>query len=113
MTHSQYPPVVTVVSRSHEVLTCSRCGLVMTHDGHEYDEALIISFCAGFSSVFGDEMRVDAVFCQHCLSSIAGGTDIIGCFMGGNPIGPVWRGEIQARCLVDGWSDDMFTVDLN
>ena len=34
-----------------------------------------------------------------CLSSIAGGTDIIGCFVGGNPIGPVWRGEIQARCL--------------
>jgi acetoacetyl-CoA synthetase len=34
-----------------------------------------------------------------CLSSIAGGTDIIGCFMGGNPIGPVWRGEIQARHL--------------
>jgi acetoacetyl-CoA synthetase len=34
-----------------------------------------------------------------CLSSISGGTDIIGCFVGGNPIGPVWRGEIQARCL--------------
>jgi acetoacetyl-CoA synthetase len=34
-----------------------------------------------------------------CLSSIAGGTDIIGCFVGGNPNGPVWRGEIQARCL--------------
>jgi acetoacetyl-CoA synthetase len=34
-----------------------------------------------------------------CLSSISGGTDIIGCFVGGNPNGPVWRGEIQARCL--------------
>ncbi|NIA68155.1 acetoacetate--CoA ligase [Pelagibius litoralis] len=34
-----------------------------------------------------------------CLSSIAGGTDIIACFVGGNPIGPVWRGEIQRRCL--------------
>ena len=34
-----------------------------------------------------------------CLSSIAGGTDIIGCFMGGNPTGPVYRGEIQARHL--------------
>jgi len=34
-----------------------------------------------------------------CLSSIAGGTDIIGCFVGGNPIGPVWRGEIQRRHL--------------
>ena len=34
-----------------------------------------------------------------CLSSIAGGTDIVGCFVGGNPIGPVYRGEIQARVL--------------
>jgi acetoacetyl-CoA synthetase len=34
-----------------------------------------------------------------CLSSIAGGTDIVGCFVGGNPVGLVWRGEIQARVL--------------
>jgi acetoacetyl-CoA synthetase len=33
------------------------------------------------------------------LASISGGTDIISCFVGGNPIGPVWRGEIQARAL--------------
>jgi acetoacetyl-CoA synthetase len=33
------------------------------------------------------------------LASMSGGTDIIGCFVGGNPIGPVWRGEIQARQL--------------
>ena len=34
-----------------------------------------------------------------CLSSISGGTDIISCFVAGNPIGPVWAGEIQARGL--------------
>lgn len=34
-----------------------------------------------------------------CLSSISGGTDIVSCFMLGNPIGPVWRGEIQTRGL--------------
>jgi acetoacetyl-CoA synthetase len=33
------------------------------------------------------------------LASISGGTDIISCFVGGNPTGPVWRGEIQARAL--------------
>ena len=33
------------------------------------------------------------------LSSISGGTDIISCFAGGNPIGPVWRGELQALAL--------------
>ena len=33
------------------------------------------------------------------LASIAGGTDILSCFMGGDPTGPVWRGEIQRRGL--------------
>ncbi|HVR66836.1 MAG TPA: acetoacetate--CoA ligase [Verrucomicrobiae bacterium] len=44
-----------------------------------------------------------------CLSSISGGTDIISCFVLGNPIGPVWRGEIQARGLgmkVEVWSEE-------
>ena len=44
-----------------------------------------------------------------CLASIAGGTDIVGCFMGGNPIGPVWRGEIQARML--GMAVEVFDGD--
>jgi acetoacetyl-CoA synthetase len=34
-----------------------------------------------------------------CLSSIAGGTDLNGCFFAGNPMGPVYRGELQCRCL--------------
>ena len=33
------------------------------------------------------------------LASISGGTDIISCFMLGNPVGPVYRGEIQTRGL--------------
>lgn len=33
------------------------------------------------------------------LASISGGTDICGCFIAGNPIGPVYRGELQARAL--------------
>ncbi|MBN1163218.1 MAG: acetoacetate--CoA ligase [Candidatus Krumholzibacteriota bacterium] len=34
-----------------------------------------------------------------CLSSIAGGTDLNGCFAAGNPMGPVYRGELQCRTL--------------
>ena len=34
-----------------------------------------------------------------CLSSIAGGTDLNGCFAAGNPMGPVYKGELQCRCL--------------
>src|SRR6185437_12898444 len=33
------------------------------------------------------------------LASISGGTDIISCFALGNPIAPVWRGELQTRGL--------------
>jgi len=33
------------------------------------------------------------------LASISGGTDIISCFVLGNPLAPVWRGEIQCRGL--------------
>jgi acetoacetyl-CoA synthetase len=40
------------------------------------------------------------------LASISGGTDIISCFALGNPIGPVWRGELQTRGL--GMSAEVF-----
>ena len=33
------------------------------------------------------------------LSSISGGTDLNGCFAGGNPLGPVYAGELQCRGL--------------
>jgi acetoacetyl-CoA synthetase len=43
------------------------------------------------------------------LASISGGTDIVSCFVGGDPTLPVWKGEIQAPGLgmaVDVWSED-------
>ena len=45
------------------------------------------------------------------LASISGGTDIMSCFMLGNPIGPIWCGEIQARGL--GMAVDVFDSDGN
>jgi acetoacetyl-CoA synthetase len=41
----------------------------------------------------------DRIAGDVCLSSISGGTDIVGCFVGGDPTGPVWRGEIQGPVL--------------
>jgi acetoacetyl-CoA synthetase len=41
-----------------------------------------------------------------CLSSISGGTDIISCFALGNPILPVYRGELQ--CLGLGMAVNIF-----
>jgi acetoacetyl-CoA synthetase len=47
----------------------------------------------GFDYVY-EEVKSDV-----CLASISGGTDIVSCFMLGNPAAPVWRGEIQAKGL--------------
>jgi acetoacetyl-CoA synthetase len=41
----------------------------------------------------------DAIKSDVHLASISGGTDIVSCFVAGNPAAPVWRGEIQARVL--------------
>ena len=43
------------------------------------------------------------------LASISGGTDIVSCFVLGDPTAPVYRGEIQAAGLgmaIEVWSDD-------
>ena len=48
------------------------------------------------------------------LASISGGTDIVSCFVLGDPTAPVYRGEIQAAGLgmaVDVWSDDGKHID--
>ena len=46
---------------------------------------------------------------EACLSSVSGGTDIISCFIGGNPLGPVRRGELQAKGL--GMATGVFSED--
>ena len=45
------------------------------------------------------------------LASMSGGTDIGGCFCGGDETLPVWRGEIQAAIL--GMSTDVFDDEGN
>jgi len=47
----------------------------------------------GFDYIYG-KVKADVQ-----LASISGGTDIISCFMLGNPLAPVHRGEIQCRGL--------------
>ena len=47
----------------------------------------------GFDYVYRDIKR------DVCLSSVSGGTDIVSCFVLGNPNGAVWRGELQCKGL--------------
>ncbi len=48
----------------------------------------------------------DAIKTDIHLASISGGTDIVSCFVLGNPLKPVWRGEIQGPGL--GMAVDVF-----
>lgn len=48
----------------------------------------------------------DAIKPDLHLASISGGTDIVSCFVLGNPLSPVWRGEIQGAGL--GLAVDIF-----
>jgi acetoacetyl-CoA synthetase len=51
----------------------------------------------------------DAIKSDVQLASISGGTDIVSCFVLGNPAGPVHRGEIQMRGLgmaVEVWNEE-------
>jgi acetoacetyl-CoA synthetase len=49
----------------------------------------------------------DAIAPDIQLASISGGTDIISCFAGGNPLFPVRRGELQ--CLALGMAVEIYT----
>jgi acetoacetyl-CoA synthetase len=50
-------------------------------------------------SIEGFEYVYREVKADLQLASIAGGTDLNGCFALGNPMGPVWAGELQCRGL--------------
>ncbi|RIL07824.1 MAG: acetoacetate--CoA ligase [Proteobacteria bacterium] len=54
----------------------------------------------------GFDFAYDAIAPDAQLASISGGTDIVSCFVGGDPTGPVWRGECQRPGL--GMAVDVF-----
>jgi acetoacetyl-CoA synthetase len=87
---------------------CSKTGL-RPIDTHDLSALRTIASTGSPLVAESFDYVYDAIKKDVCLSSISGGTDIISCFVLGNPIGPVWRGEIQARGLgmaVEVWDDD-------
>jgi len=87
---------------------CKKAGLkpARTHDLSSV--RLITSTGSPLAAESFDYVYSDIKSDVH-LSSISGGTDIVSCFVLGDPTSPVWRGEIQAPGLglaMDVWSDD-------
>ena len=69
--------------------------------GRDYDLSSIRAVLSTGSplSIEGFEFIYDEVKKDVQLASISGGTDLNGCFALGNPMGPVYAGEIQCRAL--------------
>ena len=69
--------------------------------GEEFDLSSIRTIMSTGSTLVpeGFDFVYDAISEDVQLSSASGGTDIISCFAGGNPMKPVYRGELQSLAL--------------
>lgn len=66
-----------------------------------YDLASLRTLCSTGSVLYPQQFDFvyDKIKVDLHLASISGGTDICGCFVLGNPISPVYRGECQGAAL--------------
>lgn len=100
---------ITVLGTSPKFLSsCQNAGL---EPGKEHDLSTLRAILSTGAplSVDNFEWVYRSVKADLQLSSISGGTDIISCFMLGNPNLPVYPGEIQSRGLgmkVETYDDD-------
>jgi len=94
------------------LVSCMKAGL---SPGKEFDLSSLRSIGSTGSPLppeaFGwvyDNVKPDV-----WLSSMAGGTDVCTAWVGGNPLLPVYQGEIQCRCLgcaMESWDEDGHSV---
>jgi len=83
----------------------SKAGL-RPRDTHDLSSVRMLCSTGSPLAPEGFDYVYDAVKPDVHLVSFSGGTDIMGCFCGGDPTAPVWRGEIQMRFL--GMAVDVF-----
>jgi len=75
-----------------------KAGLV-PRTSHDLGSVRTIASTGSPLSPEGFDYVYDSIKSDVHLESISGGSDIVSCFVLGNPNGPVWRGEIQAAGL--------------
>ncbi len=93
---------------------CKKAGLAPARTHDLASLRLIASTGSPLAAESFDYVYADIKHDVH-LASISGGTDIVSCFVLGDPTSPVWRGEIQAPGLgmaVDVWSEEGKPVRL-
>lgn len=88
--------------------TLAKSGLQPRH-GYQLPDMRVIMSTGSPLAAQSFDFVYESIKSDVLLSSISGGTDIISCFVLGNPMLPVWRGEIQCVGLglaVAVWNDE-------
>jgi acetoacetyl-CoA synthetase len=89
----------TLFGTSAKYIDALRTNGVSVKDRPELAAVRLITSTGSPLSHEGFDYVYDAIFPHAQLASISGGTDIVSCFVLGNPISPVYRGEIQGPGL--------------
>jgi acetoacetyl-CoA synthetase len=96
----------TLFGASAKYIDALRTLGVRLHDEYDLDTVRLMTSTGSPLSPEGFDYIYEAIFPEVQLASISGGTDIVSCFVLGNPLSPVYRGEIQGPGL--GMDVDIF-----
>lgn len=98
-----------IFGTSAKYIDAVRKGGLVPKTSHDLSSLRLMTSTGSPLSPEGFSFVYDGIKDDIQLASISGGTDIVSCFVLGNPLKPVWRGEIQGPGLglaVDVWDDD-------
>ncbi|MFB9950222.1 acetoacetate--CoA ligase [Rhizobium puerariae] len=97
-----------VFGTSAKYIDAVRKGGIVPKESHDLSSLRLITSTGSPLSPEGFSFVYEGIKDDVHLASISGGTDIVSCFVLGNPLKAVWRGEIQGPGLglaVDVWDD--------
>jgi acetoacetyl-CoA synthetase len=98
-----------VFGTSAKYIDAVRKGGFVPKNTHDLSSLRLLTSTGSPLSPEGFDFVYEGIKSDVHLASISGGTDIVSCFVLGNPVKAVWEGEIQGPGLgmaVDVWNDD-------
>ena len=98
-----------VFGTSAKYIDAVRKGGLVPRTSHDLSSMRLMTSTGSPLSPEGFSFVYEGIKQDVQLASISGGTDIVSCFVLGNPLKPVWRGEIQGPGLglaVDVWDEN-------
>jgi acetoacetyl-CoA synthetase len=90
---------MNVFGTSAKFIDAVRNAGLRPRDTHDLSSVRMMASTGSPLTQEGFDFVYDAIKPDIHLASISGGTDIVSCFVLGNPLKPVWRGEIQGPGL--------------